>query len=90
MSPQSGLPQNNRVGDLDSFAVPFVMRTLGLSLEEAERQLCKESGLKGSPEGPTIFGIFRQRPRKGTSRPTGAGCFRSSARGSGLAFTWPN
>jgi len=46
MSPQSGLPQNNRVGDLDSFAVPFVMRTLGLSLDEAERQLCKESGLK--------------------------------------------
>ncbi len=47
MSPQSGLPHNNRVGDLDSFAVPFVMRTLGLSLDEVERQLCKESGLKG-------------------------------------------
>jgi acetate kinase len=47
MSPQSGLPQNNRVGDLDSMAVPFVMRTLGLSLDEAEKQLCKESGLKG-------------------------------------------
>ena len=47
MSPQSGLPHNNRVGDLDSFAVPFAMRRLGLSLDEAERQLCKESGLKG-------------------------------------------
>jgi acetate kinase len=47
LSPQSGLPHNNRVGDLDSFAVPFVMRTLGLTLEEAERQLCKDSGLKG-------------------------------------------
>jgi acetate kinase len=47
MSPQSGLPHNNRVGDLDSFAVPFVMRTLGLSADEAERQLCKDSGLKG-------------------------------------------
>ncbi|MBX3747440.1 MAG: acetate kinase [Verrucomicrobiae bacterium] len=47
MSPQSGIPHNNRVGDLDAFAVPFVMRTLGLSLEEVERQLCKESGLKG-------------------------------------------
>lgn len=47
MSPQSGLPHNNRVGDLDGFAVPFVMRTLGLSLDEAERQLCNESGLKG-------------------------------------------
>ncbi|MFI5356149.1 MAG: acetate/propionate family kinase [Opitutales bacterium] len=47
LSPQSGLPQNNRVGDLDSAAVPFVMKTLGLSLAEAERQLTKESGLLG-------------------------------------------
>lgn len=47
MSPQSGLPHNNRVGDLDSFAVPFAMRSLGLGLEEVERQLCKEGGLQG-------------------------------------------
>jgi acetate kinase len=47
MSPQSGLPQNNRVGDLDSAALPYAMRTLGLSLDEAERQLTHESGLKG-------------------------------------------
>jgi acetate kinase len=47
MSPQSGLPHNNRVGDLDSFAVPFALRSLNLSLDEIERQLCKESGLKG-------------------------------------------
>jgi acetate kinase len=46
-SPQSGLPQNNRVGDLDSGAIPYAMRTLGLSLDEAERQLTKESGLLG-------------------------------------------
>jgi acetate kinase len=47
MSPQSGLPHNNRVGDLDAFALPFLMRTANLSLEEAERILCQESGLKG-------------------------------------------
>ena len=47
LSPQSGIPQNNRVGELDSFAIPFVMRTMGLSIEEVERQLCKESGLHG-------------------------------------------
>jgi acetate kinase len=46
-SPQSGLPQNNRVGDLDSGALPYAMRTLGISLDEAERQLTKESGLLG-------------------------------------------
>ena len=44
-SPQSGLPQNNRVGELDSGAIPYAMRILGLSLDEAERQLTKESGL---------------------------------------------
>ncbi|OIR08225.1 acetate kinase [mine drainage metagenome] len=47
LSPQSGLPQSNRVGDLDSAALPCAMRRLGLSLEEAERQLVKESGLLG-------------------------------------------
>ncbi len=51
MSPQSGLPHNNRVGDLDSFALPFLMRTIGLSLEEAERLMCKEGGLKGLSGG---------------------------------------
>jgi len=44
-SPQSGLPQNNRVGELDSGAIPYAMRSLGLSLDEAERQLTKDSGL---------------------------------------------
>lgn len=47
LSPQSGLPQNNRVGDLDSAAIPYAMRILGLSLEEVEKQLTKESGLLG-------------------------------------------
>jgi acetate kinase len=47
LSPQSGLPQNNRVGDLDAEAIPYVVKTLGLSLDEAQRQLTRESGLKG-------------------------------------------
>ncbi|MGB0745017.1 MAG: acetate/propionate family kinase, partial [Opitutales bacterium] len=46
-SPQSGLPQNNRVGDLDSMAIPYVNKMLGISVDEAERQLNKESGLLG-------------------------------------------
>ena len=46
-SPQSGLPQNNRVGDLDSMAIPYVSKRLGLSVEDAEHQLTKESGLLG-------------------------------------------
>jgi acetate kinase len=51
MSPQSGLPHNNRAGDLDAFALPFMMRATGISLEEAERLLCKESGLKALSGG---------------------------------------
>jgi acetate kinase len=46
-SPQSGLPQNNRVGDLDSGAIPYAAKALGLELPEIERQLTKESGLLG-------------------------------------------
>jgi acetate kinase len=46
-SPQSGLPQNNRVGDLDSGAMPFAIKTLGITLQEAEQQLTQQSGLLG-------------------------------------------
>jgi acetate kinase len=46
-SPQSGLPQNNRVGDLDAMVIPYVNKMLGLSIGEAEHQLNKESGLLG-------------------------------------------
>src|SRR5690606_21147933 len=45
LSPQSGLPQNNRVGELDSAAIPFVQRRLGLAMADIERQLAKEGGL---------------------------------------------
>jgi len=47
MSPQSGLPHNNRVGDLDAEALPYAVKSLGISVEEAQRQLAKEGGLKG-------------------------------------------
>jgi acetate kinase len=47
MSPQSGLPQNNRVGDLDSEALPYAVKTLGISVEDAQRQLTKQAGLLG-------------------------------------------
>jgi len=46
-SPQSGLPQNNRVGDLDAMAIPYACKMLGITVDEAERQLTKESGLLG-------------------------------------------
>jgi acetate kinase len=47
MSPQSGLPQNNRVGDLDVFALPVLLRETGKSLEEILDILANNSGLEG-------------------------------------------
>jgi len=51
MSPQSGLPHNNRVGDLDPEALPYAIKALGLDVAEAQRQLSKEGGLKGLSGG---------------------------------------
>jgi acetate kinase len=68
LSPQSGLPQNNRVGDLDSAAVPFVMKTLGLSLDEVERQMTKESGLLGLSGIGNDLRDIRAAARQGNAR----------------------
>lgn len=46
-SPQSGLPHNNRVGDLDAMAIPFMCATSGIDVAEAKRQLSSEGGLLG-------------------------------------------
>ncbi|MSU24048.1 MAG: acetate/propionate family kinase [Opitutus sp.] len=47
MTPQSGLPQSNRVGDFDVFAALYLAKDLGLGLAEVERQLSTNAGLKG-------------------------------------------
>jgi acetate kinase len=47
MSPQSGLPQNNRVGDFDPFALPVVMERTGKTLDAVLELLAEESGLLG-------------------------------------------
>jgi acetate kinase len=47
MTPQSGLPQNNRVGDFDPFALIYLARDLGLGIDAVEKALISQSGLKG-------------------------------------------
>jgi acetate kinase len=47
MSPQSGLPQNNRVGDFDPFALPVLIEATGKSLDEMLDILANQSGLLG-------------------------------------------
>ena len=51
LSPKSGLPHNNRVGDLDAMAIPFMMQKKGLTLDHVIRDLCHEGGLKGISGG---------------------------------------
>jgi acetate kinase len=50
-SPQSGLPQNNRVGDIDVFAVLHMMKKLGLDPDQMAALLGSRSGLAGISGG---------------------------------------
>src|SRR5881394_2755803 len=68
MSPQSGLPHNNRIGDLDAFALPFLMRSTGLTLDEAEKLMCKESGLKALSGGFNDFRYIEDQASQGNAR----------------------
>lgn len=47
MSPQTGLPQNNRVGDFDPFALPALLRSTGKTLEQVLDMLANQAGLFG-------------------------------------------
>jgi acetate kinase len=47
MSPQSGIPHNNRVGDFDPFALPALMRATGKTLGQLLDDLANRSGLLG-------------------------------------------
>ncbi len=47
MSPQTGLPHNNRVGDFDVFALPALLDETGLSLDQILDTLANRSGLLG-------------------------------------------
>jgi acetate kinase len=46
-SPQSGLPQSNRVGDIDVYAVLYMMKKLGLDADAMAKLLGSRAGLAG-------------------------------------------
>jgi acetate kinase len=46
-TPQSGLIQGTRIGDLDPFALPYIMDRKGITLEEALQECSKNAGIKG-------------------------------------------
>jgi acetate kinase len=47
MSPQSGLPHNNRVGDFDVFALPALLRGTGKTIGQILDELANRAGLLG-------------------------------------------
>ncbi len=47
MSPQSGVPQNNRVGDFDPYALRHVIERTGKTIDEVLDVLATQSGLLG-------------------------------------------
>jgi len=47
LSPQSGVPQNNRIGDLDPYALDLVMRNEGLDFHQALEICSSQAGLLG-------------------------------------------
>ncbi|GAA4439237.1 acetate/propionate family kinase [Bremerella cremea] len=51
MSPQTGLPQNNRVGDFDPYALPLLMQRTGKSLTEVLAHIGNHGGLLGLSNG---------------------------------------
>ena len=46
-SPQSGLIQGTRVGDMDPFVLPYIMEKKSISLAEALEELSRNGGLAG-------------------------------------------
>jgi len=50
-SPQSGIPQSARNGELDPFVVLYLIESRGLTPEQVRRALCDSSGLKGLSAG---------------------------------------
>ena len=67
-SPQSGLPQSNRVGDIDVFAVLYMMKKLGLDPDRMAELLSSRSGLAGISGGASDIRDLTQTATKGDLR----------------------
>ena len=68
MSPQSGLPQNNRVGDFDAFALPRIIEQTGKSLAEVLSILANQSGLLGISGVSTDYRDIAAAAARGNAR----------------------
>lgn len=46
-TPQTGLIQSSRTGDIDAYVVPYIMRKTGMDIDSVYRELSKNGGLYG-------------------------------------------
>ncbi len=67
-SPQSGLPQNNRVGDIDVFAVLYMMKKLGMGPDAMAELLGSQSGLAGISGAGGDLRDLEEASAKGSAR----------------------
>jgi len=80
MSPQSGLPHNNRVGDFDVFALPAILRGTGKTLEHVLDDLANHSGLLGLSGHSDLRDIESAAARGDTKSKLALGVFVASVR----------
>ncbi len=67
-SPQSGLIQGSRVGDLDPFTLPHIMREKGISLDEALGECSRNGGLAGISGTSGDMRDINEQIRRGSHR----------------------
>jgi len=67
-SPQSGLPQNNRVGDMDVFAILHMMKKLNLNPDQMAALLGSHAGLAGISGGSGDVRDLQQAAEAGDER----------------------
>jgi len=68
MSPQSGLLNSNRVGDLDAYALLYLMEKENLSIDDARDILMSKSGLLGLSGGLSDFRDIETKMNEGNER----------------------
>ena len=81
-TPLEGLVMGTRSGDLDPAVHAHLHRELGWTLDDVDRALNRESGLKGSPATTTSASSWHYAPR--AMRPP---CWRSTSTATGSAST---
>lgn len=67
-TPQTGLIQGTRIGDMDPYVLPYIMEKKGLTLEQALQECSKNSGLAGLSGTSGDMRDIREAIRQGDKR----------------------